>query len=74
MAIENSEKTDLRPLNVQVGFVLGLQNVEDNGHSIFVVISDNSLVCVGCIRLNDATLFLTCLCRLVVLQLNSLWI
>jgi hypothetical protein len=47
MTVENSKKANLRPLNVKVGLVFGLQNVENNGHPVFVVVSNDPLVGVG---------------------------
>ena len=72
MSIKHTEEADLWPLNVNVGFVLGLQNVENDANSVLVVVSYDALVGVGCIWFNDATFFLACLGRLMVLQLNGL--
>jgi hypothetical protein len=68
MSVKDSEETYLRPLYRQVGLALRLQDVQNNRHSVFIVLSDNALVSVGSIRLNKSTLFLGCLGRLMILQ------
>ena len=72
MTIEHAKEANLRPLNVKVDLVLRLQDVQNNGDAILVVVTDDTLVRVGRIRFNDTTLLLTCLRRLVVLQLYRL--
>jgi len=52
VAVEYTEEADLRPLDVEVLLALRLQDVEDDGDTIFVVVSDYALVCVGCVRFN----------------------
>ena len=74
MPIEDSKKADLRPLNVEVLLALGLQNVENNGHSVFVVVSDNALISVSCVRLDNSTLLLRGFGWLVILQKEGLWV
>jgi len=49
VAIKYTEKADLGPFNFDVGLVLGLKDVENDTHSVFVIVTDDSLVCVGCI-------------------------
>jgi len=49
MTIEDAEETYLRPLDLQVLLALGLENVEDDGDPIFIVVSDDTLVCIGCV-------------------------
>lgn len=51
--------------------VLGLENVEDDADSVFVVVSNDSLVSVGRIRFYDATLLLTCFRGFVVFELDG---
>ena len=70
MTIKDAEEADLWPLNFQVRFILGFQNVQDDADSVFVVVANNALVSVGSVRLDDATLLLTCLRGLMILQLN----
>lgn len=67
MAIEHTEETYLRPLDVKVLLVFRLQNIQNYGHTILVVVSNYTLVSIRCIRLNDTTLFSTGLSRLMVL-------
>lgn len=71
MSVEYSKEADLWPVDVKVGLVLGLQNVEDDRDAVFVVVSDDALVGVGGVRLDDSTLFLTCFRRLVILELDG---
>lgn len=47
--IEDTEKADLRPVHVEVGFVLGLEYIQDDGDAVFVVVSDDALIGVGCV-------------------------
>jgi len=49
MPIKHTEEADLWPLNVNIGFVLGLKNVENDAHSVFIVVSYDALVGVGSI-------------------------
>lgn len=74
VAVEDSEEADLRPLDVQMLLVLWLQNVQYYRNTVLVVVPDDALIRVGRIRLDDAALLGTCLGRLVILQLNRLWI
>lgn len=71
VSIEDSEETNLRPVDVKIGLVFGLQNVQDDRDAVFIVISDNTLVGIGSIGLDDSTLFLTGLGRLMILELNG---
>lgn len=68
MTIKDAEETDLRPLDLQVLLALGLENVEDDGDPIFIVVSDDALVCIGCIRLDHSAFLLGRLRGLMVLQ------
>ena len=74
MAIEDSEEADLRPLDVEVLLVLGLQDVQNDGDAVFVVIPYDSLIGVGSVALDDSTLLLAGLRWLMILQLDRLWI
>jgi len=55
MAVEHSKETYLRPLNVQLGLALGLQNIQNNANTIFIILTYNTLISVGCITLNHST-------------------
>ena len=72
MAIKHPEEAYLRPFYINTALVFRLENVQDYGHSIFVVIPYNALIRVRGVRLYDSALFLTGLCGLVVLQLDGL--
>ena len=67
MAVKHTEETYLRPLDVKVLLVFRLQNIQNYGHTILVVVSNYTLVSIRCIRLNDTILFSTGLSRLMVL-------
>jgi len=47
MAVEDAEETDLGPLDLLVAFVLGLEDIQNYAHPVFVVVSDDALVRVG---------------------------
>lgn len=47
MSIKYAKEADLRPFNIKVSFVFGFQDIEDYANSVLVVISDDSLVCIG---------------------------
>ena len=47
MSIKYAKEADLRPFNIKVSFVFGFQNIKDYANSVLVVISDDSLVCIG---------------------------
>lgn len=68
VAVENAEETDLRPFHIHVLLALGLEDVQDDRDTIFVVISDDALVGVGCVALYQSTLFLRSFGRLVIFQ------
>ena len=55
-------------------FTLGLEDVEDYRYSVFVIVTDYSLICVRGIRFDDATLFLGRLRWLMVLQEERFWV
>lgn len=70
MPVKHTEEANLRPLDIQVGFVFGLEDVEDDADSVLVVVSDDSLVGVRCVGLYDSALLLAGFRWLVVFQLN----
>ena len=67
MAIENTKEADLRPLDVEMLLVFRFENVQDYRNTIFVVVADDALVRVRCVRLDDSALLCAGLGRLVVL-------
>lgn len=67
MAIENTKEADLRPLDVEMLLVFRFENVQDYRNTIFVVVADDALVRVRCVRLDDPALLCAGLGRLVVL-------
>ena len=74
VSVEDTKEADLWPIYFQIGFILWFQNIQDDAHSILVVVSDDSLVCVGSIWLYYSTFLLTCFRWLMILQLNGFWI
>ena len=58
MAIEDTEKAYLGPLNCQILLALGLQYIQNNRYSIFVIITNDSLIRICSVALDDAALFL----------------
>jgi len=47
VSIKYAKEADLRPFNIKVSFVFGFQDIKDYTNSVLVVISDDSLVCIG---------------------------
>jgi len=47
MSIVHSEKRAFRPLLISSGS--WLHDIQDNWYSIFIVISDEALICIGCV-------------------------
>ena len=72
VAVKNSKEADLRPLDIQVCLALWLENVEDDGDAILVVLTNDALVCVGCVRFYHTALFLRCFGWLMILQDDKL--
>ena len=70
MAVKNTEEADLRPVNVEVRLVLWLQYIQYDGDPVLIVVTDDTLIRVGSVRLDDPALLLARFGRLVVLQLN----
>jgi len=74
MTVKNSKKADLRPFNVKLSFRLRFQDVQDDAYSVFVVLTNDSLICICRVRLNYPTFLLAGLCWLVIFKKNSFWI
>lgn len=72
MTIEDPEETDLRPLNGYVTFLLGFEDVQDYRDAVLVVLTDDTLVRVGCVRADLAALLLASLRRLMILEEDCL--
>jgi hypothetical protein len=49
MPVEHAKKADLWPLNFDIALVFRFQNVKNYADSVLVIVSDDSLICVGCI-------------------------
>lgn len=74
MSIEHTEEAYLRPLDFDIAFVFRFQNIKNNANSVLVVVSNDSLICIGCIRLDNTAFLLTRLRWLMVLQLDGFWV
>ena len=68
MTIENGEERAFGP--TVTFFLRRFLHIEHNWNTVFVVVSNNSLVCVGGISFDYAVLFDRILCRLEVWKLN----
>jgi hypothetical protein len=72
VTIENSKETNLWPFDAaRELFVLWLQDVQDDRHTVFIVLPNDPLISIGSIRFNVATFFGACLRWLMVLQEDS---
>jgi hypothetical protein len=74
MSVEHTEETYLWPFNFDITFIFGFQDIENDTDSVLVVVPNDTLVCVSGVRLDDAALLLTCLCRLMIFQSNGFWV
>lgn len=68
MTVENAEKANLRPLDVQVLLALGLQDVQNDGHAVFVVVPNDSLVGIRGVTLYNSAFLLRRFRRLMIFQ------
>ena len=57
VAIVDAEKGAFRPLGTAVLLRFRLHDVEDNGHSVFVVVADDALVGVCAVGCDDTVAF-----------------
>ena len=64
MTIVHSKERTLRPFFL--GAMGRLHYVKNNGHSVFVVVPYDSLVCVGCVRPHYPISSNRALCRVIV--------
>lgn len=74
MAVEHAKEADLWPLDFNIAFVFRFQDIKNYTDSVLVIVSNDSLICIGSIRLNYTAFLLTGLGWLMVLQLDGLWI
>ena len=74
MTVEDAKEANLWPLNVEVDLVLWLEDVQNDGNAVLIVIANDTLVGVRRVRFDDSTLLLARLGRLVVLELYCLGI
>ena len=58
MPIKDSKEADLRPLDREMLLRLGLEDVQYDGYSVLIIVTNNTLVGIGSIGLDDTTLFL----------------
>ena len=74
MTIKDSKETYLWPFNVKIHFVFWLKNIEDDWNPVFIIVSDDSLVGICSIRLDDSAFLLTGFCGFMVFKLDSFWV
>jgi hypothetical protein len=65
MAVIDSKKGTLWP-SFHMILILWLYNVEDDGNAVFIVSSNDALICVRCVCMNDSILLGRKLCVLFV--------
>ena len=58
MAVKHAEETYLGPLDGEVLLAFRFQDVEDNRYAVLIIVSNNSLICISCVALYNATLLL----------------
>ena len=46
MTVEYSEEADLWPLNINILLIFRFQNIKNNTDPIFIIITNNALVCI----------------------------
>lgn len=68
MPIKYSKKADLRPLFINMNFVLRLHDIQNYAYSVFIIISDYALVCIGSISFNYSTLFNRCFSHFMIFK------
>lgn len=66
MSIIDTKKRALRPLLALIILGLRFHYVQNNSHSIFIIISNNSLVCICAIPCNEPIPLIWILCILVI--------
>jgi len=72
VSVEHAEEADLGPLNVKIGLVAGLEDIENDAHSVFIVVSNYALVSIRCVRFDDSAFLLAGLCRFMIFELDCL--
>ena len=58
VAVKHAEETYLGPLDGEVLLAFRFQDVEDNRYAVLIIVSNNSLICISCVALYNATLLL----------------
>ena len=74
VSIEDTKEAYLWPFCSDVSLALGLEDVQNNGDAILIVVSDDALIGISCVRFDHAALFLRGLRWLVILQKERLGI
>ena len=68
MAIKHSKKAYLRPFTLEIVLILRFHDVQDYADSVLIVVSDDTLICIRCIWLDDSARFWRGFCNLMILQ------
>ena len=58
VSVKYSEEANLRPLDIEMSLTFWFENIENDGNSVFVVFSNDTLIRICSIRFNQATLLL----------------
>ena len=58
MAVKNAKEANLGPFHGQVLLAFRFEDVEDNRYAVLIIVSNNSLICISCVALYNATLLL----------------
>jgi hypothetical protein len=70
VAVEDTKEAHLRPFTLPC-LVLGLQYVQNNTHTVFIILSDNALVGVSCIGFDYAAFLVRGLGYFMVFELEG---
>ena len=70
MAIKYTKKAYLWPFSFPL-LVFRLQNIEYDGYTVFIIFSDDTLIGICSISLNDSTLFIRGFSNFMILKLES---
>ena len=74
MSVKNSKEAHLWPFNIHMLFIFRFHNIQNDTHSIFIILSDDSLVSISSICLDNSTFLVRSFGYFMILQLESFWI
>jgi len=73
MSIKNSKERTFWPIR-KILFICRPSHIQDDGNSVLIIISHNSLICVCSIPLYNSISFYRALCRFKIWKLKLIWI